>query len=313
VLPVPDRIGARIATIRGMRNLVIVGAGPQLGMSIARRFGAEGFRVGLVARRKDTLDEYVEELANGGIEAVGAPADVMDLDALVKAVRRLQTELGPVDVLEYSPLVNFANMRRVLDLDVDIVQEHFAFHVLGAVAVMREVLPAMLERGDGGLLFTTGGSAVNPMASHGSAAIGVGALRNYAYMLHDALAPRGVYAGTLSIAAPVHGDHLAGVYWDMYTRRDRIEHVEGDAEAMHAFEVLTLRGEADWRARAVTVEPAEPTTLDERRQLLLALSQARTMLELVDDPAYPGRLEAMILRFGGDPGALRCGADDVVG
>jgi hypothetical protein len=111
----------------------------------------------------------------------------------------------------------------------------------------------------------------------------------------------------------VHGDHLAGVYWDMYTTRDRVEHLEGDAEAMHAFEVLTLRGEAAWPSRTITSQPPEPTTPQARRQLLLALSQARDMLELVDDPGYAARLEAMIVQFGGDPTARRCGADDVLG
>jgi NADP-dependent 3-hydroxy acid dehydrogenase YdfG len=296
-----------------VKSIVIVGVGPQLGMAVARRFGAEGFRVGLIARSKERLDGYVDELAGAAIEAVGVAADVMELDRLVDAVHQLQHELGPIDVLEYSPLVNFGHLRGVLDLDVDIVQEHFAFHVLGAVAVVREVLPDMLDRGDGGLLFTTGGSAHTPMASHASAAIGVGGLRSYAYMLHDALAPKGIYAGTLTIAAPVHGDHLAGVYWDMYTTRDRVEHLEGDAEAMHAFEVLTLRGEAAWPSRTITSQPPEPTTPQARRQLLLALSQARDMLELVDDPGYAARLEAMIVQFGGDPTARRCGADDVLG
>jgi NAD(P)-dependent dehydrogenase (short-subunit alcohol dehydrogenase family) len=294
-----------------MKNLIVVGVGPQLGMAIARRFGTEGFRVGLVARRKDKLDEYVEELAGAGIEAYAAAADVMDLDELVGAVEQVKHELGPIDVLEYSPLVNFARMRGVLDLDVDIVQEQFAFHLHGAVAAVRVVLPDMLARGDGGLLFTTGGSAVKPMASHASAAFGVGALRSYAYMLHDALAPEGIYAGTLSIAAPVHGEHLAGVYWDMYTRRDRVEHIEGDVEAMHAFEVLTIRGEASWTTLSVTGEPSERTTPEQRRQLLLGLSQAWAIQELVGDPASAEHLEAMIRKHGGDPTAPRCGADAV--
>jgi len=36
---------------------VIVGAGPNLGLAVARRFGREGMRVGLIARDAGKLDE----------------------------------------------------------------------------------------------------------------------------------------------------------------------------------------------------------------------------------------------------------------
>ncbi|MEO3804999.1 SDR family NAD(P)-dependent oxidoreductase [Nonomuraea sp. B1E8] len=49
---------------------------PGLGVSVARRFGREGFRLALVARRKDRLDAPVEQLAGEGIEAAAFTADL---------------------------------------------------------------------------------------------------------------------------------------------------------------------------------------------------------------------------------------------
>jgi len=49
--------------------IALFGAGTGLGVSVARRFGREGFRVALVARRKERLDALVADLADGGIEA----------------------------------------------------------------------------------------------------------------------------------------------------------------------------------------------------------------------------------------------------
>ena len=43
-------------------SIVIVGAGPNLGLAIARRFGREGLAVGLVARDRSKLDGLVEQL-----------------------------------------------------------------------------------------------------------------------------------------------------------------------------------------------------------------------------------------------------------
>ncbi|MFE4174025.1 SDR family NAD(P)-dependent oxidoreductase [Streptomyces sp. NPDC056909] len=56
--------------------IAVFGAGSGLGVSLARRFGREGFRVALVARRKDRLDALVEQLAGEGIEAAAFPGDL---------------------------------------------------------------------------------------------------------------------------------------------------------------------------------------------------------------------------------------------
>jgi hypothetical protein len=58
----------------------------------------------------------------------------------------------------------------------------------------------MTERGSGGLLFAGGLSSVVPMPSLGGFALASAALRNCALTLHAALAPNGIYAGTITIA-----------------------------------------------------------------------------------------------------------------
>jgi short-subunit dehydrogenase len=85
-------------------SLVIVGAGPNLGLAVARRFGRDGFAVGLISRTGSRLVELAAQLQLDGVTAAGAVADIRDSDALVGAIHRLADELGPVEVLEYSPL-----------------------------------------------------------------------------------------------------------------------------------------------------------------------------------------------------------------
>ena len=57
-----------------MPTIAIVGAGPGLGLAIARRFGREGFRVALVSRAESKLDALAARLAEDGIQAAGLPA-----------------------------------------------------------------------------------------------------------------------------------------------------------------------------------------------------------------------------------------------
>lgn len=87
-----------------MKTIVIVGAGPGLGLSIAKTFGRNGFRVALIARHKESLDQMVAILRSLEIESKGFVADVMDEQSIIKAFSSVKTEYGSVDVLEYSPI-----------------------------------------------------------------------------------------------------------------------------------------------------------------------------------------------------------------
>ncbi len=61
-----------------MTTIAIIGAGKGLGAAVARRFGAEGFAVGLISRHQGRLDALAAELAADGIQAQGFTADVRD-------------------------------------------------------------------------------------------------------------------------------------------------------------------------------------------------------------------------------------------
>lgn len=231
-----------------MSTIAIFGAGPALGMAVARRFGREGFRVALVARDQGRLDAMAAELAGESIEAAGFRADLADRAAALGATDAIEARFGPVDVLEYSPTPAGSRPRVVpSQIDVATVVEPLDTHVLTPVALARRVLPGMLERGNGGLLFALGASAKYPMPRLASGGMAGAALRSYAHALHVEVAPSGVYAGTLLIGALIEnsaahrnaaawsadtgarqlavvtaGD-LADRYWDMYVKRDRAE------------------------------------------------------------------------------------------
>ena len=130
-------------------SFVIVGAGPNLGLAVARRFGREGLAVGLISRQESRLVELAAQLRLDGITVAGAAADIRDSAALAGAIRRLADELGPVEVLEYSPLPAPEFMKPVLETTVDDVRGPLEFSVLGAVAAAQAVIGPMREAGRG--------------------------------------------------------------------------------------------------------------------------------------------------------------------
>jgi short-subunit dehydrogenase len=217
-------------------------------MAVARRFGHEGFQVALIARDRGRLDGMVADLGDQGIEAAGYAADLSDPAAAVRATDEAEARFGPVDVLEYSPTPEEGGPRALpSQIDADIVAPLLDKHVRTPLALTQRVLPGMLERGDGALLFALGTSAKYPMPRLASGGMIGAALRSYAHALNAELAPRGIYAGTLLIGALIEGSaahrnaaawstdtgqtelpvvtagELADRYWDMYVKRDRAE------------------------------------------------------------------------------------------
>jgi NADP-dependent 3-hydroxy acid dehydrogenase YdfG len=214
-------------------SIVIVGAGPNLGSAVARRFGREGLSVGLISRTQSTLDDLAAQLGDDGITARGAAADIRDSDALTAAIERLAAELGPVEVLEYSPLPAPEFMKPILETTVDDVRGPLAFSVLGAVAAARAVIGPMLDRGSGTILYTTGGAAINPYPPRAGVGISFAGEVAYARMLHDEVKGRGVHVvhtaigGRIAPGADHEPDDVAETLWRHHTERDTFQTIIG--------------------------------------------------------------------------------------
>ncbi|ODG91372.1 MULTISPECIES: SDR family NAD(P)-dependent oxidoreductase [Bacillaceae] len=211
-----------------MKNIVIVGAGPGLGMSIAKKFGKNGFRVALIARNEEKLNQLVIELEQLGIEAASFQADILNKAQISLAFATIKEKYGFIDVVEYSPTPSIDTVTTALDVTEENALYQFQFNVLGAISSIREVLPDMLDKQSGALLFTTGGAAINPVPMMGNVGIAVSGLRNYIFNLNSELNDKGIYAGHISIGIwmqPNSGvqDKIAEIWYDMYTKRDRVE------------------------------------------------------------------------------------------
>jgi NADP-dependent 3-hydroxy acid dehydrogenase YdfG len=210
-------------------SLVIVGAGPNLGLAIARRFGREGFSVGLVSRNQAKLDDLAGQLRSDGITAAAAAADIRDSDALAAAIRSLAGELGEVEVLEYSPLPAREFMKPILETTADDVRGPLEFSVLGAVAAAQAVVGPMLEAGRGTILYTTGGAAIKPYPLRAGVGISFAGEVAYARMLNEELAPRGIHVAHTAIAgriAPGEAHEpadVADVLWSHHVDRGEFQ------------------------------------------------------------------------------------------
>jgi short-subunit dehydrogenase len=214
------------------KTIAILGAGGTMGLAVATRFGKEGYNVGLVARRQENLDTLKSQLAEAGITSVKtATGDVTDAVQLKAALTAIKAEFGSIDVVEYSPALGPQNYRGAMDVTYENARAPFDLIVGGAIMAVNEVVGEMVEKGDGGLLFVAGGSAIKPIPPLANIGIATSGLRNYLSNLHGALASKGVYVGVIFVSGlirrgtEVDPDEIADKLFAMFTARDKSEDV----------------------------------------------------------------------------------------
>lgn len=188
-----------------MSTIAIVGAGPGLGIATARRFGREGYSVALISRTQATLDRLAAELAGEGITSRGYAASARQSQSLRSALDAAAADLGPIEVLQYSPAPAKDFMKPVLDTTADDLVGPVEQSVYGPVTAVHHVLPGMRERGRGTILFINGGSAMTPNGAVAGTSIAFAGESAYGQMLHDALDGSGIHVAQLIIPRGIGG------------------------------------------------------------------------------------------------------------
>lgn len=179
----------------------IVGAGPGVGLSVARSFGREGFRVALIARQTEKLSALSDSLTKDEVETLSIAGDAGDESALRQAIREVHGRLGPTEVLVY----NAAAFRQAAPskLTLDQLNEDIRVNVGGALIAAQTVLPGMRSERRGTILLTGGGLALSPVAAVASLSLGKAAIRSLAHSLFQELQPEGIHAATVTICGMV--------------------------------------------------------------------------------------------------------------
>jgi NAD(P)-dependent dehydrogenase (short-subunit alcohol dehydrogenase family) len=173
-----------------------------------------------------------QALAKAGITATAFAADVTDEKSVVSAFEQIGQRLGPVDVLEFSPVNIPQGPDGFADLEVTRVtparaQSEFAVMALGAVAFVNQVLPSRLARKAGSIIIATGISAYNLKPMVGAWGIAGAAARNYALTpLNAALHDSAIFVGTVCICVKIREgdpDTLAERHFALYRDRSPAE------------------------------------------------------------------------------------------
>lgn len=211
---------------------LIVGAGPGLGLALARRFAQEGFALALVARRESILSELATELAPLGPRLKTYAADATEPAAVNEVCAATLRDLGEPSVLIY----NAGSYRAggIADITPEQFEAAWKIGCMGAFLFARALLPAMADAGRGTVLLTGATAALRGGKGFATLAVPKFGLRALAQSMAREYGPQGVHVAHVVIdgqidtprlrerdaGRPTHTvlapDAIAETYWQLH-------------------------------------------------------------------------------------------------
>lgn len=167
-----------------MAVALIVGVGPGLSSSLARRCAKEGMQVAVAARKEPV------GLANevGGLSVACDASDPAQVNAVFDKV---DGELGTPDFVVFNPSMRVPGP--ITEIEPTAVQKALMVSVYGGFLVGQAAAKAMASRGSGAIFFTGASASVKGYPTSAAFAMGKFGLRGLAQSMARELAPKGIH------------------------------------------------------------------------------------------------------------------------
>lgn len=198
--------------------LVVLGAGPGLGASVARRFGREGYAAVLVSNEPDQLEDVAAGLRSEGVQVSTLVLDLTDASEVQRGI----SGIGRINVLHFNP--SAFRQKDALHLTVDELFDDLRVGVAPVLPALQAARPHMPR---GARLLVTGSAAADkPWHEAPSLGVQKAAVRNLVTSIDTTLAPDGIRAvavqvnGVLSREGAFTPDLIADAMYDAVTRSD---------------------------------------------------------------------------------------------
>lgn len=169
----------RFAPLPERRPALVAGASAGIGEATAIRLARNGFPVALGARRVEKLDDIVGKIRADGGEAIAVHLDVTDPDSVKSAVEQTVSELGDIELLVAGAGDTYFG--KLDSISTEQFESQVQIHLIGAYRVANAVLPGMIERQRGDLIFVGSEVALRQrphMGAYGSAKAALVAMVN---------------------------------------------------------------------------------------------------------------------------------------
>ena len=137
---------------------VVTGGSGGIGAATCRLLAANGVRVAVNGRDEAKIDAMVDEIGSDGGQAIGVAADVTDFAAIERMRRRVEQELGSIDVLAAFAASGGPPPGPTAQITEEEWRSAIDGNLTSTFLTLKSFLPAMIERG-GGSIVTMASSA----------------------------------------------------------------------------------------------------------------------------------------------------------
>jgi short-subunit dehydrogenase len=178
------------------RLVFITGASSGIGQALALRYLQLGWRVALVARRRETMLQWISAQGLDEARARAYAADVAELPSLLAAAQQCRDDWGLPDVVIANAGISVGMDTRERD-DLQVLQDTLALNNVGLAATFHAFLAAMQQRGSGTLVGIASVAAIRGLPGHGAYCASKAAVAAYCESLRGECRGTGVRVVTL--------------------------------------------------------------------------------------------------------------------
>ena len=140
----------------------VTGGSYGIGRAAAMRFGEEGAKVAICARRADVLEQAAEQIRKTGAEVLTVPADMSQPGDIERFISTIVKRFGRLDVLVNN--AGTSQRGKFLEVDDATWESDIELKVFGAIRCSRLAIPHMKKQGGGRIINITISSAKQPGA-----------------------------------------------------------------------------------------------------------------------------------------------------
>jgi len=173
------------------RVVLVTGAGGGLGPAVVRVFADEGARLILTSRRQQELEAVAAELVLDPERTLLVAANITDPAGVAQVVQATYDRFGAIDVVIHVA-GGYTAGKAVPEIDLETWQVFLTLNLSSAFFVARAVLPSMLERGSGKLVFISSKGGSQPQANQAAYGASKGGLEMFVRDLAEEARPHGI-------------------------------------------------------------------------------------------------------------------------
>jgi NAD(P)-dependent dehydrogenase (short-subunit alcohol dehydrogenase family) len=168
------------------RTALIVGAGPGISASVARRLADAGLRVGVASR---DIEKLAPLAAETGAERFAV--DASDPAAVARLFEEADARLGVPEIVLYNPSARAPGP--IAEIEPEAVRKAIEISAFGAFLVVQQAARRMIPRGAGAILLTGASASIKGYPHSAAFAMGKFALRGLAQSTARELGPKGIH------------------------------------------------------------------------------------------------------------------------